>query len=459
MHALVCFAATGLVWGAHAAPIPTPTPQHLKYQLSELVALTHFNMATFYHDGDPGCNPSNWEGPTGSRNVSNFAPTALDTDNWVQSYLDLGAQSAILTAKHGCGFALWPSKTLMPDGSVYPYSVGAPGAIGVDVLAMFAQSCAKAGLGHGFYYSFKDNFFLNSDGNGGVSPNPPLPGMYNVTQEQFESILVHQATELWTNYGTLGEVWFDGGLVSNIYTNVSSLLNQLQPGVIAFNGAGFSMSPIRWVGTESGYPKYPIWSTGADQGGGDPASPVWCPGTTDTTLQEGDHWFYVPGDAIRPLSDLIGVYHASVGQNSVLELDFAIDRTGRVDPVHAARYKEFGDWIRSCYGTSVASVSGTGTSLTLTLTASQQVQAVDRVWVREDQAQGQRIRAYVIEVLPVGSTTWQPFSNGTSVGNKKIDLSGNQAQLKLQALRLNVTAAIAPPVIADFAVFAPCPFA
>ncbi len=44
-------------------------------------------------------------------------------------------------------------------------------------------------------------------------------------------------------------VWFDGGLVSNIYTNVSSLLNQLQPGVIAFNGAGFSMSPIRWVGT------------------------------------------------------------------------------------------------------------------------------------------------------------------------------------------------------------------
>jgi hypothetical protein len=56
----------------------------------------------------------------------------------------------------------------MPDGSVYPYSVGAPGAIGVDVLALFAESCTKAGLAHGFYYSFKDNFFLNSDGNGDV---------------------------------------------------------------------------------------------------------------------------------------------------------------------------------------------------------------------------------------------------------------------------------------------------
>ena len=29
-----------------------------------------------------------------------------------------------------------------------------------------------------------------------------------------------------------------------------------------------------------------------------------------------------------------------------MELDFAIDRTGRVDPKHAALYKALGDWIR-----------------------------------------------------------------------------------------------------------------
>jgi hypothetical protein len=52
------------------------------------------------------------------------------------------------------------------------------------------------------------------------------------------------------------------------------------------------------------------------------------------------------GDGIRALSDLINVYHATVGSNSVLELDFAIDRTGRVDPTHAARYKEVGWLVR-----------------------------------------------------------------------------------------------------------------
>ena len=50
-----------------------------------------------------------------------------------------------------------------------------------------------------------------------------------------------------------------------------------------------------------------MWSTGCDNGGGYPDSTQWCPGTADTTLQEGDHWFYTPGDPIRSLAELIAV--------------------------------------------------------------------------------------------------------------------------------------------------------
>ncbi len=38
-----------------------------------------------------------------------------------------------------------------------------------------------------------------------------------------------------------------------------------------------------------------------------------------------------------------------MGRNGVLELDFAINRNGLVEPSHAARYKELGDWARACY--------------------------------------------------------------------------------------------------------------
>ena len=33
----------------------------------------------------------------------------------------MGAKEAVLVAKHGCGFALWPSNATEPDGSRYNY--------------------------------------------------------------------------------------------------------------------------------------------------------------------------------------------------------------------------------------------------------------------------------------------------------------------------------------------------
>jgi hypothetical protein len=80
------------------------------------------------------------------------------------------------------------------------------------------------------------------------------------------------------------------------------------------------------------------------------------------------------------------IYHASVGANSVLEMGFSIDRAGRVDPVHAQRYKEFGDWIRSCYGSPVARTSGAAYQLTLSFASGNET--IDRVWTREDQVRG-----------------------------------------------------------------------
>ena len=40
--------------------IPKPTPAQLRYQKHEIMALIHFNMATFAKDGDPGCSEDNW---------------------------------------------------------------------------------------------------------------------------------------------------------------------------------------------------------------------------------------------------------------------------------------------------------------------------------------------------------------------------------------------------------------
>lgn len=145
-------------------------------------------------------------------------------------------------------------------------------------------------------------------------------------------------------------------------------------------------------------------------------------------------------------------FTSSVGQNGVLELDFAIDREGRVNATHAARYKQFGDWIRACYGSPLQQSSGAAATLTLSLASPM---SVDRVQLREDISKGELVRAYVVEYQATTGGAWQPFSTGTAVGNRKIDVLG--AAVTATAVRLTVTQSVGTPNIAQFAVFKPCP--
>ena len=52
-------------------------------------------MATFFHDGDPGCTAQNWnacdpKGGCNSSDVKSFNPTNLNISAWVESFETLG---------------------------------------------------------------------------------------------------------------------------------------------------------------------------------------------------------------------------------------------------------------------------------------------------------------------------------------------------------------------------------
>ena len=76
--------------------------------------------------------------------------------------------------------------------------------------------------------------------------------------------------------------------------------------------------------------------------------------------------------------------------------------------------------------------------------------------VMEDLAMGQRITAYKIEMQLSGSTSWAPFSTGTSVGHKRIDVLSKPPTSPVAKLRLTVTDAVAPAAI-RLSAFKPCP--
>lgn len=183
---------------------------------------------------------------------------------------------------------------------------------------------------------------------------------------------------------------------------------------------------------QGGLPDEEIWSTGVSNDGGDPTSPYFAPAECDTTLQTEDRWFWGEDQALRSLSEMIDVYHQTVGRNCLLELDLAPDRSGLIPARHAARYKELGDFIHSCYESPashpVNTTTPTGVSLTFDYPTS-----IDRIALMEDQTHGQVIRSYevyakVVDAEEMDGTLdvpWTLVSNGSSVGHKRIDLFGD----------------------------------
>lgn len=137
-------------------------------------------------------------------------------------------------------------------------------------------------------------------------------------------------------------------------------------------------------------------------------------------------------------------------------LDVTPDRTGLIPPAYATRYKELGDFIRSCYGTSAVPSKRLildDSNIHVQLFDSAPV-TVDRSVIQEDQTKGQVIRAYTVDIQLANApntTEWMTVANGTSVGNKKIDIWQGGPQL-VSAVRLTITQSVDTPVIKAFTV-------
>ena len=229
-----------------------------------------------------------------------------------QAIASFGGKYATMVVKHVCGFLIWPSKA---SSGNFTYDYGVPE--GRDLIAQFAESCAGVGVKLGLYYSLTANTYLNYP-----ALKDPAPGQASITQEQYNDIVTQHLTELWTNYGELAEIWFDGGFgVPGLKEPLLELYNRTQPNAAVFNGCGLmpdNKNAVIWIGTESGHAPYPVWSTqtGCASGAGSANGASYVPKEVDLTLQNSDTWFYQEGRGYRSLAEMVSIYHDSVGHGT-----------------------------------------------------------------------------------------------------------------------------------------------
>lgn len=422
----------------------TPTHAQVAWHDMELGMFFHFDIPVYKQGW-------NWRTFKDFPDPNLYQPTKLDTDQWMEAAKAMGAKYAIFVAKHCSGFLQWQS-------DLYPYGVkqsswrGGKG----DVVAEFVKSCRKYGIKPGLYASVSANGYLNVDNPGLVNRGK---GGDPKAQAEYNRICEKMAEELWSKYGDLVEIWFDGGAIpaNKGGPDLVPLLKKYQPNAIAFQGPIGTPNLIRWVGNERGVAPYPCWSTaksGTSEGGtiekvfgGHPDGNLWIPGECDVPVRNHD-WFWKPNGEQRlyPLAHLIDMYYRSVGRNCNLLLNANIGPDGLVPEADFKRYVEFGNAIKQRFDTPVAKTSGQGKMLEL---AFKNPVRINHVVMMEEISQGERIRSYVVEGLGENGD-WIELCTGESIGHKRIQMF--EARL-LSKIRLRTITAIAEPNIRALAVY------
>jgi alpha-L-fucosidase len=159
-----------------------------------------------------------------------FNPIKYDAKAWVQIAKSAGMKYITITSRHHDGFAMYDSKVStwdIVDRTVFKR----------DVLKELSEECKKEGIKLCFYYSHLD--WAHTDfyprGNSGKMTGRPESGDWN----KYLRYMNDQLTELLTNYGEIGAIWFDGWWDKKDadwkLKEQYELIHKLQPGCLIGN--------------------------------------------------------------------------------------------------------------------------------------------------------------------------------------------------------------------------------
>ncbi len=158
--------------------VMSATPSKAQQQWMEL------GYGLFIHFGPNTFTATGWG--DGKFPAADFHPAQLSTDQWAELAAAAGMKYAVLTTKHHDGFCLWPSRH---TDYCTKNSPGRP-----DIVGRFVESCRKAGIRPGLYYSLWDRNYPRYE-----------------DDAVYADYMFGQIEELLSHYGPILELWFDGG--------------------------------------------------------------------------------------------------------------------------------------------------------------------------------------------------------------------------------------------------------
>ncbi len=427
--AVVC---VGLVANSFAQKAsPTPTPQQLKWHNSEYYLFAHFGPNTF----------TDKEWGHGDEPEDIFNPTELDCRQWCRIAKQAGATGIIITAKHHDGFCLWPSRYSKHTVRESKWKNGKG-----DVLKELSQACKEFGLNFGVYISPWDR-------------NHPDYGT-----EKYNDVFVNMMTELFTNYGPITELWWDGANGEGPngkkqeydWKRFKETVRKLSPTTVVFSDVG---PDIRWVGNEKGIAGTTNWNLlnidGFTPGLGAPSTDTlnmgnkhgkyWIPAECDVSIRPG--WFYHAEEdsKVKSPEELFQLYVKSVGRGATLLLNVPPDRRGKFHANDSAALVGFRKLRQQSFKTNLLQNAATyylhsgilkkapalsdgKTTTTVTMEATEihsagvelkENKKINCIVLKEDLRNGQQCAAFKVLLFDKNDQLIKEIT-GTTIGRKRI---------------------------------------
>ncbi|UII20873.1 alpha-L-fucosidase [Fulvivirga ligni] len=453
---------------------PVPDAKQMEWHKMEKNAFIHFTINTF----------TDKEWGYGDESPELFNPTDLNVDQWVKVLKETGFKGVILTCKHHDGFCLWPSKYTEHTVAKSPYKNGKG-----DIAKEVSEACEKYGLKFGVYLSPWDR------------------NRADYGDSTYVTYYRNQLKELFTSYGDVFEMWFDGanggdgfyGGADEVrrieresyyhWPQTLDLVRSIQPQVLFFSDGG---PDLRWGGNEEARAGLTNWNTistdtlYAGKSGimdllnsGSENGVNWVPLEANTSIRPG--WFYHAKEdsLVKTPEQLMDIYLTSVGRGSTLLLNIPPDKRGHfhendIDALkgwHALQEKEFANNLIKNTKVTASSVRGNAEQYDARNAVDENY---DTYWATDDNIQtgslevefsGERTIKYVLlqEYIPLGQRIkdfsidawinggWKEIAKGTTIGYKRI--LKLDAPVKTDKLKINILDSKACPVINNLEVY------
>ncbi len=272
-----------------------------------------------------------------------FDPEAFDAAEWVALAKAAGMRYVTVTAKHHDGFAMF-------DSEVSDWDIVDRTRYGRDVIGALAEECRRQGLRLFVYYSQLDWHHPDYFPRGQTGHASGRPGDGN--WDRYLDFMDAQLRELFTNYGDLGGVWFDGmwdrpdadWRLDTTYR----LIHELQPQALI--GSNHHRAPFPGEDFQMFEKDLP----GANTAGFNTTVVSALPLETAETINRS--WgFNLTDRSYKSVAELVRYLVRAAGADANFLLNVGPMPDGRIQPEHAERLREVGAWLEtfgeSIYGT------------------------------------------------------------------------------------------------------------